>query len=136
MLLSVLQMLWSVYMTSTIGRPTDYTPELCQKIVNYFRKGWSIEEICLDLHICVQSYYNWKKIYPAFLEAIQTGEFYSKGWWQKRGRKALFDKTFNDKVWSRNMNNRFGWDKEEVKKESTNDEIDKDRELLHKCKTE
>lgn len=118
------------------GRPTDYTPALGNRIIRYFKKGLSIEEICLTLDISVQSYYNWKKLHPEFFEAIQEGEFFSKGWWMRKGRKALHDKTFNDRVWARNMNNRFGWDKEEIKKESNQDEIEQDRELAHKCSKE
>lgn len=116
-----------------VGRPTLYTDDFGEKIIKYFRKGWAIEEICLKLNIDVQTYYNWKKKHPDFFESIRTGEFFSKGWWIKKGRKALHDKSFNDRVWARNMQNRFGWDKEEVKQDNVPEDIQKDRELAQKC---
>lgn len=118
-------------MTNPVGHPTHYTPEICEKFIKYFRKGWSIEEICLELNVSVQTYYNWKAKYPEFFEAIKTGEFFSKGNWMKKGRKSLRDKDFSYTGWYMNMKNRFGWtDKQEVKTDieiSVPEEIQKAR---------
>lgn len=126
-------------MTSVLGRPTDYRPEYCDVAINLLKQGASIAEIALEIDCALSTIYYWIDKQPDFSDAIKRGVDLSRGWWEKNGRTQLHCKEFNHVLWYMNMKNRFraNWsDKAEEKAESNSDEIDKDRELLHKCKTE
>ena len=97
-------------------RPTKYTKELCQKLIELMHEGMSIEEVCYELKICKQTFYNWCDKYPEFLDSKKKGEDFSKGWWLKQGRVNLENKDFSATLFYMNMKNRFGWaDKREDK---------------------
>lgn len=96
------------------GRPTDYTPDLCEKVIPLLKEGASIEELGLELDIGYSTIYRWMDQHPEFKEAIKKGREYSQGWWMKEGRTSLRDGKFNPTLWYMNMKNRFGWsDKQE-----------------------
>jgi hypothetical protein len=142
MYLFALNMLRSVFMTETKhpgGRPTDYRPEYCEVVKKCLNKGMSIMSIARKLQVSKQTLYDWKDAHPQFLDAVKKGIDFSQGWWEDKGRKNLHCKDFNHVLWMMNMRNRFRaeWnEKQEEKIEDKKDEINADRELLHKCKTE
>lgn len=97
-------------------RPTKYTEDLCDKVIEFMRQGMSIEEVCYELNIAKQTFYNWSDRHPEFLDAKKRGEDLSKGWWMKSGRINLENKDYSPTLFYMNMKNRFGWaDKQEVK---------------------
>ena len=97
-----------------VGRPTKYTPELCEKVIAELKKGAGIEEIGLALDVGYSTLYEWMEKYPELAEAIKKGREFSKGWWMREGRLALRDKEFSYVGWYMQMKNRFGWsDKQE-----------------------
>jgi len=90
-------------------RPTKYTKELGEKVIEYMYEGMSIEEVCYELKICKQTFYNWCDTHPEFLDSKKKGVDFSKGWWMKQGRVNLKDKDFSPTLFYMNMKNRFGW---------------------------
>ena len=100
-------------------RPTKYKKELCQQVIDFMYQGMSIEEVCYELMICKQTFYNWCETYPEFLDAKKKGESFSQGWWMKQGRVNMENKDFSATLFYMNMKNRFGWkDKQDI---TTND---------------
>ena len=98
-------------MSNPIGRPTDYTPEMHNRVVKLMRKGASIKEVAYKLNVSRQTIYEWKEKYPEFSDTITQGVEFSEGWWEMKGRRNLHTKNFNSALYQINMRNRFGWDK-------------------------
>ena len=101
------------------GRPTKYRPEMCDKVIELMKEWASIEEICLELEIHKEAFYNWIKKYEDFANAVEHAKQYSKGWWYKMWRVNMFEEKdwpkFNANLYNINMKNRFGWaDKQQV----------------------
>jgi orotate phosphoribosyltransferase-like protein len=91
------------------GRPTEYSEEMCEKIIELMKQGASKYEVALELNICEDSFYSYIKRHPKFAEAVKTGEWFSRGAWEREGRLSLRDKDFNSTLWYMNMKNRHGW---------------------------
>jgi hypothetical protein len=72
-------------------------------------EGMSIEEVCYELQVCKQTFYNWCDKYPELMDAKKRGTDFSCGWWMKKGRENLNDNKFNSTLWYMNMKNRFNW---------------------------
>lgn len=97
------------------GRPTNYTPDICEKVIPLLKQGMSIAELGLELEVGYTTIYEWMDKHPEFAQAIKHGREYSQGHWEREGRIALRDKEFNSTLWYMNMKNRFGWkDKQET----------------------
>lgn len=93
-----------------MGAPIKYRESFCDTVIVLMSEGASKAEVCLELKCCVQSFLNWQKEYPDFLEAVKRGVLLSKGKWESMGRKAAFGEVdnFNATAWIFNMKNRFG----------------------------
>jgi len=92
-----------------MARPSKYTEDVADKVITYMKEGYSIEEVCLELDICKQTFYNWCEKNKELLDSKKKGVDFSKGWWMKQGRESLNNKEFNATLWYMNMKNRFGW---------------------------
>ena len=92
-----------------MSRPSKYKEEYKEKVLELMKEGCSIAEICLELDICRQTFYNWCEENKEFLDTKKKGEDFSEGWWLKQGRKNLQNKEFSYTGWYMNMKNRFGW---------------------------
>ena len=90
-------------------RPSKYTNDIPEKVIEFMRDGMSIEEVCYELNICKQTFYNWCEKHPELLDSKKKGVDFSCGWWMREGRTSLRDKDFNYTGWYMNMKNRFGW---------------------------
>lgn len=98
-----------------VGRPTEYKPEYCERVIEFMRSGAALVEVADDLDICVDTLAEWRKKHPEFAEAIKKGIKKSEAWWVRNGRVNLENKDFSATLWYMNMKNRFGWaDKKEV----------------------
>lgn len=97
------------------GRPTIYDPDICNQVIELMREGASIEEVCYELDIAKQTFYNWCEKYPELMDAKKRGTDLACGWWMKQGRVNLKDRDFSSTLFYMNMKNRFKWsDKHEV----------------------
>lgn len=93
------------------GRPTDYDPAYCERVIEIGRLGASVVEMACDLGVCRATIEtNWPAAHPEFLEAFTRAKLESQVWWEKKGRDSLTTPGFQGSVWSRSMAARFPHD--------------------------
>lgn len=71
------------------GRPSEFKPEYCERLVNIMSQGASQGEAAKAFGITIKTLYNWAEAYPEFKEAMSTGKEYSEAWWEDMGRKGI-----------------------------------------------
>lgn len=105
-----------------MGRPTKYTPEYCEQLIEHMAGGLSYESFAGLLRVSKQTLYTWEKQYPDFLDAKEVGVEACRLHWEKLGVEYAVTKSesesdgefrssksesLNSTVWSLNMRNRF-----------------------------
>lgn len=99
-----------------MGRPSDYDPAYCERVIAMGKDGLSVVEMADELDVSRNTLEtNWPAAHPEFLEALTRAREASQAWWEKAGRSGIFMQGFNSSVWSRSMAARFPRDWREVK---------------------
>lgn len=105
------------------GRPTDYKPEYCERVVELGRKGFSRVQIAAELDVAKSTIQEWEKVHPEFSASMTRAMTLSQAWWEQKGQDCLImpaGATFQGSVWSRSMAARFPEDwRENSKVENT-----------------
>jgi len=91
-----------------MARPTKYNKEILPKILDKFKEGASVCEICADIGISRDTFYKWVKEYHEFSDTYKKGLELSQAWWEKIGKAGTIGKlNINPTMWIYNMKNRF-----------------------------
>ena len=99
-----------------MGRPSDYDPAYCDKVIELGKQGASVVEMAVEIGVSRNTLEtNWPAAHPAFLEAFTHARECSQAWWEKTGRVGMVAKTIDSSIWSRSMAARFPRDWREVK---------------------
>jgi hypothetical protein len=106
------------------GRPTKYTPDMCDRVVELGKTGASKHEMALELGIDMDTFVEWEKKNTEFSVSARRAVQLAQGWWEKQGRVATFGGVdgFNATSYGFNMKNRFrdSWkDKQETEHSGT-----------------
>lgn len=90
------------------GRPSDYDPSYCDRVVELGRTGASVVEMATEIGVARATLEaNWPEAHPEFLEALTYARQLSQVWWEKKGRDNLESQVFQSTMWSRSMAARF-----------------------------
>ena len=104
------------------GRPTDYNPDFCARVIEHGRAGKSLTYMAGSLEVAKQSIYTWMELHPEFLDAMTQAKQLSQMWWEDAGQDNMLlgpgQGTFNGSVWSRSMGARFPDDWREKSEQS------------------
>jgi transposase len=93
-----------------MARPTKYSKAISKKLPDMFIEGQSIVEVCADLHISKDTFYNWKKEHEEFSKAVDDGLTLSQAYWEKLGREGTICKReVQPTMYAFQMKNRFHW---------------------------
>ena len=98
-----------------MGRPSDYDPAYCERVIELGQEGASLVEMACVLGVVRQTLYDWEKVHPEFLDAITRAKEASQVWWEVAGRVGMVSNTISAPIWSRSMAARFPKDWREVK---------------------
>lgn len=91
-----------------VGRPSEYRPEYCEKLIEFLREGRAFEQFASQCDVSINTTYEWAKKHPEFREAKKRAEALSLNWWLEQGRLSLNKTVFRDTPWIFNMKCRFG----------------------------
>lgn len=92
---------------SKMGRPSEYDPAFCQRVVELAREGMSLTEIASELDVARSSLYEWEKVHPDFSDALARARQECQAWWERKGRSGLDAPGFNASLWGKNVSCRF-----------------------------
>lgn len=90
-----------------VGRPTDYDPSYCDRVVEWGAQGKSLAWMAAELDCCKQTLHNWMAAHPEFLDAMMRARAKAQQWWEDAGQNNLLTPTFNASAWSKSMAARF-----------------------------
>lgn len=102
------------------GRPSEYRPEYCDKVIEMGKQGCSVVEMAAAIGVARMTLETrWPAEHEDFREALQLARDASQAWWEAQGRVNLIMPkdagTFQASVWSRSMAARFPRDWRENK---------------------
>ena len=104
-------------LTRSVGRPTDYDPSFCDRVVGLGEEGYSKAMMAAELGVVRQTLDNWASRHPEFLDAMTHAREFSLAWWELQGHKGIWSRDFNANAYRLQMLNRFpdDWrDRQEV----------------------
>ena len=97
------------------GRPTDYDPSYCDKVIEWGRAGKSKTWMAAELDCTRQTLDNWAASHPEFLDALTRAITKAQAKWEDDGQTGMTSDKFNSSVWSRSMAARFPDEWREIK---------------------
>lgn len=110
-----------------LGRPSSFKDEFCQIALDVLKKGGSIVQVCAELEISRETFYDWNnpespRFKDIFSDTIKLGLMLSQSWWEKQGQISTFNSEgFNATSYIFTMKNRFREDySDTIKQEITN----------------
>jgi len=106
-----------------VGRPSTYRPEMCQQLVEAMAGGHSAEAGAAKIGISARSLYEWQKVHPEFLQAVQEGRHRAMLFWETLAIDVARGKPGNGQMISLALKNRSraasGWHHDVTKTEVT-----------------
>ena len=98
------------------GRPTDYSPEYCEQVVELGKQGKSVVQMACHFDVARSTIYEWASVHPEFSDAFTRAKQHSQDWWETKAQENLATSGFNASLWSRSMAARFPEDYTERQK--------------------
>jgi transposase-like protein len=94
-----------------VGRPSQYDPAYCERIIELGRLGKSIEQIAAQIGVGTKTMYNWRDEFPEFLRALEMAKELELDWWENIAQNMMVENKdgskLNSAIWSRSMAARF-----------------------------
>ncbi len=104
-------------MTHPGGRPSLYSAEYCELVIDLGRQGKSKAQMAAHIGVARNTLDNWAADFPEFLSALDRARDYAMAWWEDQAQSGIWaGKAFNAQAWSRSMAARFPADYRENSK--------------------
>lgn len=72
-----------------VGRPTKYTPEMCNLVIEGGKLGYSVAELASECDVSIQTLYEWSGVHPDFSESFTRAQHEAEAFWARRIREGL-----------------------------------------------
>jgi hypothetical protein len=96
-----------------IGRPTAYSPDLCDRMVEATATGLSLDAAAAEIGISPRSAYKFQRDFREFAQAVEEGQAKALAFWEKRAIAVANGKPGNAAIISLGLRNRsrsaVGW---------------------------
>lgn len=93
--------------TVPFGRPLEYRPEFCQKVIEYGKEGKSVTQIACLLGFHKDTLYDWSSKFKDFSDALSLSRQYAQAWFEDVGQNGLFADKFQATLWAKQVSCRF-----------------------------
>ena len=100
-----------------MARPTKYTPEMGDALIQWMGQGYSLTAAAGKIGVCRQTVYAWADEKPEFSDALNHARSASAAWWEDRAQDVAQGKDGNATMVIFGLKNRVAdeWrDKREV----------------------
>lgn len=91
----------------SVGRPSEYVESYCDSVIEWGKLGKSKTWMAAEIGISKQTFYDWEKAHPEFLDATTRAMAACQQWWEDAGQAGMIANCFNSTVWAKNMAARF-----------------------------
>jgi transposase-like protein len=111
------------------------TSEMCQRVIELMKEGWTQEEVCADLGVNPKTFRRWRDKNGAhyereFDEAFEIAKMHQFAWWVRKGRMNLTNKEFQTPLFALYMANMFRWRSAASKEDEVMEELREIRECI------
>jgi transposase-like protein len=101
-------------MTKKMGRPTKYTPDMPERVMECIGSGKSVAQFARDLNVTRSTIYEWASVHPEFSDALSRAQEHSEAAWLDKVEGMMTSRDVNVPLVKLYLANRFGWsDKQE-----------------------
>lgn len=94
-----------------VGRPTIYSQNYCQEVINLGRQGKSYEQIASILNVGLRTLFSWRDAHVEFRHALRDAKDFEMAFWEELAQSYLIEHKnaprLNTGLWSRSMAARF-----------------------------
>ena len=94
-----------------VGRPTEYDPSFCDKVLELGRLGKSFEQMSAQLNVSYRTLCRWRDSHEEFCHALEDAQALSQSWWEEQAQSYMLEhkdgERLNASLWSRSMAARF-----------------------------
>ena len=92
-----------------VGRPTDYDPSVCDKVIEWGKQGFSKTQMSSELNVTRDTLYVWAKAHKEFSDTLCVAMQHSEAWHEAKAARALDlpSSAFNAALWGKIMSARF-----------------------------
>lgn len=97
------------------GRPSKYSEELCEKVIELGRQGYSLAAMAGKLEVSRNTLYSWADLHDTFKDALARAKALEQLWWEEEGRRALTADKYQQQIWIKSVQSRFQEDYTERK---------------------
>ena len=92
-----------------IGRPTKYRKEMEEEVIEYGKKGYTMEMVAAALGINKDTLYVWIEEKPNFSDAIARMKGFQCAYWDNWGMQNMQSRDFNSRLFELYRCNMHGW---------------------------
>lgn len=105
------------------GRPPDYRPEFCDRIIELGKLGYSQARMAADIGVAKSTITEWAKSHPDFSNALARARTLSQAWWEQEAQTGLKNREFNAGIWDKSVKSMF---REDYTDRTINEVVGKD----------
>jgi hypothetical protein len=77
------------------GRPSKYQESMCETLVSCMQKGYIVDEVCAELGIHRDTFFEWVKIHGEFSDSYKKGKAAFNTFWAKAFKKVMLGLPLN-----------------------------------------